>query len=83
MAISDVVQTAPFPDDVRRDPEALAGCVSGAASIDDLEQMMKRAGFDAISITPKDDSESFIRTWDGSRDLSEYLLSAVIEAQKS
>ena len=82
LAISDVVQTAPFPDDVREDPDALAACVSGAATIDDLEGMLVDAGFEAVSITPKDDSESFIREWDKARDLSDYLVSAVIEARK-
>ena len=82
LAISDVVQTAPFPDDVREDPEALTACVSGAATIDDLEGMLTAAGFEAVSITPKDDSESFIREWDEARDLSEYLVSAVIKARK-
>ena len=82
LAVSDVVQTAPFPDDVREDPEALAACVSGAATVDDLERMLTAAGFEAVSITPKDDSESFIREWDEARDLSEYLVSAVIKARK-
>ncbi|WP_254547432.1 arsenite methyltransferase [Halomarina pelagica] len=82
LAISDVVRTAPFPDEVRDDPEALAACVSGAATIDELERWLDAVGFDAISITPKDDSQSFIRTWDETRDLSEYLVSSVIEARK-
>jgi len=82
VTISDVVQTAPFPDDVREDPEALAACVSGAATIDRLETILGRAGFEAVDITPKDDSRSFIREWDDSRDLDEYLVSAVVEARK-
>jgi SAM-dependent methyltransferase len=82
LTISDVVQTAPFPDDVTDDPEALAACVSGAATVDDLERMLAAAGFTGISIVPKRDSESFIREWDETRDLSEYLVSAVVEARK-
>jgi SAM-dependent methyltransferase len=82
VTVSDVVQTAPFPDDVRDDPEALAACVSGAATIDRLETILGKAGFEAVGITPKDDSRSFIREWDENRSLEQYLVSAVIEARK-
>ncbi|WP_129115474.1 arsenite methyltransferase [Halegenticoccus tardaugens] len=82
LAISDVVQTVPFPDEVRDDPEALTACVSGAATIDELERMLDVVGFDSISITPKDDSQSVIQTWDETRDLNEFLISLVIEARK-
>ncbi|MWG34285.1 arsenite methyltransferase [Halomarina oriensis] len=82
VAISDVVQTAPFPDDVREDPEALAACVSGAATVADLEEMLDTVGFEAVAIAPKDESASFIREWNDSRDLSEFLVSSAIEARK-
>ncbi|MFD1513784.1 arsenite methyltransferase [Halomarina rubra] len=82
VAISDVVQTAPSPEDVTENPAALAACVSGAATFADLEAMLDRAGFEAVSIEPKDESASFIREWDDERDLSEYLVSSVVEARK-
>jgi SAM-dependent methyltransferase len=82
VAISDVVQTAPFPDDVRMDPESLTGCVAGAASVGELEAMLERAGFEAIEIAPKAESTEFIDEWDADRDLGEYLVSATIEALK-
>ena len=82
VAISDVVQTAPFPDDVRMDPESLTGCVAGAATVDALESMLERAGFEAIEISPKAESTEFISEWDADRDLGEYLVSATIEARK-
>ena len=82
LAISDVVQTAPFPDDVHTDSRSLAGCVSGASTVDALESVLADAGFQAISIAPKAESADFIREWDDQRDLSEYLVSATIEAVK-
>jgi arsenite methyltransferase len=82
LAISDVVLTAELPADVRRDPESLSACVAGASRISELESMLRNAGFVEISITPKEESESFIREWDDERDLSEYLVSASIEARK-
>jgi SAM-dependent methyltransferase len=82
IAISDVVQTAPFPDDVRRDPDSLTGCVAGAATVDALEAMLDDVGFEGIEIEPKSESADFISEWDADRDLSEYLVSATIEARK-
>jgi len=82
VAVSDVVQTAPFPEDVRLDPDSLSGCVSGAATVGDLETMLADAGFESIEIAPNDDSTEFISEWDDERDLGEFLVSATIEADK-
>ena len=82
LAISDVVQTAPFPDDVRTDPDSLTGCVAGAATVDELEEMLDDAGYEGIEIAPKAESTEFISEWDADRDLGDYLVSATIEAVK-
>jgi arsenite methyltransferase len=82
VAISDVVQTAPFPDGVEMDPDSLTGCVAGASTVADLEALLDSAGFEAIEIAPKDESTEFISDWDASRDLGDYLVSATIEARK-
>ncbi|WP_324664959.1 arsenite methyltransferase [Haloarcula sediminis] len=82
LAISDVVQTADFPPEVTRDPGSLAACVAGAATVDALERMLVDAGFEAVDIAPKDDSETFIREWADDYDPSDYLVSATIEARK-
>lgn len=82
LAVSDVVLTADLPDDVRADPDSVSACVAGAATVGDLETMLSDTGFEAIAIEPKDDSEEFIREWSDERDLSEYIVSATIEARK-
>ena len=82
LAISDVVLTAELPSDVQRDPESVSACVAGASQITELESILHDVGFTEISITPKEQSEEFIREWDDERDLSEYLVSANIEARK-
>jgi arsenite methyltransferase len=61
LAVSDVVATAPFPDEVQRDVALHAGCVAGASLIDNLEGMLRDAGFVDIRIQPKDESRTFIR----------------------
>lgn len=82
IAISDVVQTAPFPDDIQLNPASLAGCVAGATTVDTLEEMLEDVGFEEIEIGSKSKSSEFISEWDTDRDLSEYLISATIEAHK-
>ncbi|MUW13240.1 arsenite methyltransferase [Halorubrum sp. CBA1125] len=82
LAISDVVLTAEVPHDVRADPDSVASCVAGASTIDRLETILTDAGFESVTISPKDDSDEFIRDWDDEYDVSEFLVSATITARK-
>jgi SAM-dependent methyltransferase len=82
LAISDVVETAPMPGDVRADPESVAACVAGASTVSDLEAMLEAAGFVDVAVEPTEDSEEVIREWDDDRDVSEYVVSATIEGRK-
>jgi SAM-dependent methyltransferase len=63
LAVSDVVATALFPEEVQHDLALRAGCVAGASLLDDLEGMLHDAGFVDIRIQPKDESRTFIREW--------------------
>ncbi len=82
LAISDVVATAEMPPEMKNDPMLHAGCMAGALLIDDLERMMRDAGFEQIRITPKDESREFIRDWAPGRGVEAYVVSAYIEAVK-
>jgi ubiquinone/menaquinone biosynthesis C-methylase UbiE len=82
LAISDVVLTAELPDEIRNDPKLLAGCVSGAATIDELESILRDSGFTGVSIQAKDQSRKFIRQWTADKNVDEYVVSASIEAIK-
>ena len=82
LAISDVVATAEMPDEMKNDPKLHAGCMAGASLIDELELMMKAAGFTQIRIVPKDESREFIRDWAPGRGVEDYVVSACIEAVK-
>jgi SAM-dependent methyltransferase len=82
LSISDIVKTTRLPADVRTDLDSLTGCVAGASRIAELDTMLTDAGFEAVSIEPADDSEEFISEWDAERDLSDYVVSATIEAHK-
>ena len=82
LAISDVVATAPLPEQVQNDLALYVGCVAGAAQIDELESMLERIGFTDIRITPKDGSRELIREWVPDRGIEDYVVSASIEAVK-
>jgi SAM-dependent methyltransferase len=82
LAISDVVATLELPEEMRNDPQLVAGCMGNASLIDELEAIMADAGFADIRIQPKDESREFIRDWAPGRGVEEYVVSATIEAVK-
>ena len=82
LAISDVVATVELPEEMRNDAVLIAGCIGNASLIDDLEAMMRGAGFKQIRIQPKDESKEFIKDWAPGRNVTDYIVSAAIEAVK-
>jgi len=82
LAVSDVVATAQLPDEMKSDLALYAGCVAGAAPIDELTDMLKEAGFTDIRIQPKDESREFIRDWSPGMGVEDFVVAATIEAVK-
>lgn len=82
LAISDIVTTARLPEALQADMQLYSGCVSGASTIEELTESMKQAGFKNISIMPKDDSKEFIKEWAPEHKVEEYIVSAIIQAEK-
>lgn len=82
LAISDVVASCEMPEEMKNDPALYAGCMAGASLIDELESYMQDAGFKEIKITPRDDSKDFIKDWAPGKNVTDYVLSAHIEAIK-
>jgi SAM-dependent methyltransferase len=82
LAVTDVVATAPLPEEVKKDLELLAGCVAGAAQVSELERMLKEAGFAEIRVEPIDGSRELIRQWAPGRNVEDFVVSATIEAVK-
>ncbi len=82
LAISDVVATVELPLEMRNDPALIAGCMGNASLIEDLEKMMEDAGFEQIRIEPKDESKEFIKDWAPDHNVTDYVVSATIEAVK-
>jgi SAM-dependent methyltransferase len=82
LAVTDVVATAPLPDEVKKDLELYAGCVAGASQIDEVESMLKQAGFADIRVRPIDASKELVREWVQDRPVADFIVSATIEAIK-
>lgn len=53
VAISDLVLLRDLPQAVKADVEALVGCVAGAVTVAEIEQMARAAGLVAVRIEPK------------------------------
>jgi SAM-dependent methyltransferase len=83
LAVADIVRTAELPADVAADLVAYGACVAGAASVDEVEVLLRDAGFVNVRVRPKDASLSFIRDWTPGRNAADYVVSATIEALKS
>jgi len=82
LAISDVVATAELPVDIKKDMSFYTGCIAGASSIQSLESMLHRTGFENIQIKPKAESRTFIRDWVPWSGIEDYVVSATMEAVK-
>ena len=82
LAISDVVASGEIPPEIKNDMDLYSSCVAGALKVDELDQILKEAGFIKIEISPKDESREFIKKWTPGVPIEEYVLSATIEAVK-
>jgi len=83
LAIADVVATATIPDHLRSTAAALAGCIGGAAAVDEIREMLDEAGFVDVKITPRGESRAFIKDWMPGQGFEDYVVSATIEAFKA
>ncbi len=82
LAISDIVSTVEIPADWRNDEQLWTSCMAGAMTINELETLMVEVGFTAIRIHPQPGSRDFIQEWVPNTPLTDYVVSAVIEAFK-
>ena len=79
-----MLATAKLPDKIRNDLSLVSACVGGAETIDETKEILKKAGFQHIKITSKDNSRELIRQWDPAKTekAEDYIVSAYIEAVK-
>jgi ubiquinone/menaquinone biosynthesis C-methylase UbiE len=82
LAISDVVAFAELPEDMRQDMALYSGCMAGASLVSEVEAMLLSTGFKQVRVAPKGESKSFIRDWAPGMPITDYVVSATIEAVK-
>jgi SAM-dependent methyltransferase len=82
LAISDVVMIQEMPEALRDAIEAVTGCVAGAAAASEVEKLLADAGFEDVRVTPRPESEAFIREWMPGSGAEKYVASATIEARR-
>ena len=82
LAISDVVATAQLPAEFKNDLDLLCACVSGAATVLEITEMLQEAGFQDIRIQTQDESRELISHWVPGKNVQDYIVSATIEAIK-
>lgn len=50
LAIADIVTLRPLPDSVRDSLDAWTGCIAGALAADEVDRMLREAGFEGVEI---------------------------------
>ena len=81
-AVADMVTLAPLTETLKEDVAAYTGCISGAASVEEVKEWLAAAGFEHVDVHIKRKSSEFIRS-DAERKLDDYVASADITARKS
>ena len=82
LAVSDVVATRELPEEMREQASMLTGCIAGAEHVDQVENLLRTAGFTQIKITLKDYSKKLVDQWFPGSGAENFVASADIEAVK-
>jgi arsenite methyltransferase len=82
LAVSDIVSKQRMTEEMKHDSETYCACISGASSVYEIENMLKKSGFVSIKIEPKSDSSNFIKKWSDKFASENYVVSASITALK-
>ncbi len=82
IAISDIVALQPLPEDVKNDLLLVSACIGGAATVEETEKMLEKAGFDQIKITPEKVSRDLVDEWLPNSRAGEFVAPSYIEAVK-
>ena len=66
-----------------KEDEAMHSCwVSGASSVEELEEIIRSAGFENIEIQTKPVSKEYEERWGRGLSVGEYIMSSAITASK-
>lgn len=82
IAVADIVALQPIPEEMQADFAAYTGCVAGAVSPSDLEELLTSAGFVEVRVEVDQASRAIIDDWLPERWLGQYVASARVTARK-
>ncbi|UCG12356.1 MAG: arsenite methyltransferase [Deltaproteobacteria bacterium] len=82
LAISDVLATAPIPEEMRQNVELWTSCVSGAAPVDELKDILSEIGFEEIEIEFDQGGQEVMRQCAPGLGVENYVAPAGIVATK-
>ncbi|UCH13606.1 MAG: arsenite methyltransferase [Bacteroidales bacterium] len=82
LAITDNITTAELPEEIKNNLEHYSACISGAALVGELENMLKNAGFINIKIEPIDKSRKLTSKWIPGGNINDYIVPVTVEAAK-
>jgi arsenite methyltransferase len=82
LSVSDVLNIAPLPEDLRADSALLCGCIAGAISAERTEELLRKAGFVGVTIAVKPESRETVASWAPGRGIEKCVASATVEARK-
>lgn len=71
-----------LPESIKNDREKQCGCIGGAATVEELNSILKKTGFNNVRIQIIEDSKSLIKGWFLESNVEDYVRSASIEATK-
>lgn len=82
IAVSDIVALKPLPEDIKNDLAMISACIGGAATIEDTQMMLTKAGFEKIEITTQKIGQEFVEAFLPGSLAGEYVVSGYIQARK-
>jgi arsenite methyltransferase len=82
LAISDTVAIREMPKEVRKNLELYSSCIAGALEMNELEAILKEAGFRDIEIKANRTWSESINEWAEGLNAAKYIASAEIKAVK-
>jgi len=82
LSISDIVITQELPSHIKEDLKFYSGCISGAATINYIEEILLKIGFSNISISQKENSDKIVNEWSPENNVEDYITSVTIQATK-
>lgn len=82
VAIADVIALQELPQEIKNNLDAYSGCVAGAITVQEVEEILKRVGFKSFKITIKEESQEYIKDWFPESGVEKFVRSAYVEAVK-